>query len=275
MSVPSDVTSRLAGRVAVITGAGRGIGRATALRLAAEGASVVLGDLDPEPLAAVAEELGARACATVVGDTSDPAAAQALIHTATDTFGGLDILVNNAGTTRDRMFHHITADDLDAVLDANLRTAWNATQAALSVMRPAAKAELAASGAVDHQRKIVFTSSVAALTGNPGQASYTAAKGALIALVRTLAQELGPLGITVNAVAPGFIETRLTAEKSAGGQLGIPSDIRESIRGMIALGRFGRPEEVAAATAFLVSPDADYVSGVTLPVTGGQYGGMG
>ena len=183
--------------------------------------------------------------------------------------------MNNAGTTRDRMFHTLTSDDLDAVLDANLRTGWNATQAALTVMRPAAKAELAASGAVDHQRKIVFTSSVAALTGNPGQASYTAAKGALIALVRTLAQELGPLGITVNAVAPGFIETRLTAEKSAGDPLGIPPDIRESIRGMIALGRFGRPDEVAAATAFLVSPDADYVSGVTLPVTGGQYGGMG
>lgn len=275
MSVPPAPTSRLADRVAVITGAGRGIGRATALRLAAEGASVVLGDLDPEPLAAVAEELSAHSCATVVGDTADPEAADALVRAATDTFGGLDILVNNAGTTRDRMFHTIPAGDLDAVLDANFRTAWNATQAALSIMRPAAKAELAASGAVDHQRTIVFTSSVAALTGNPGQAGYTAAKGALIALVRTLAQELGPLGITVNAIAPGFIETRLTAEKSPGGQLGIPPDIRESIRGMIALGRFGRPEEVAAATAFLVSPDADYVSGVTLPVTGGQYGGMG
>jgi 3-oxoacyl-[acyl-carrier protein] reductase len=275
VSVPPAPTPRLAGRVAVITGAGRGIGRATALRLAAEGASVVLGDLDPEPLAAMAEELSAHSCVTVVGDTSDPEAAEALVGAATDTFGGLDILVNNAGTTRDRMFHMLTVGDLDVVLDANLRTAWNATHAALTVMRPAAKGELATSGAVDHQRKIVFTSSVAALTGNPGQASYTAAKGALIALVRTLAQELGHLGITVNAVAPGFIETRLTAEKSAGDQLGIPPDIRESIRGMIALGRFGRPEEVAAATAFLVSPDADYVSGVTLPVTGGQYGGMG
>jgi 3-oxoacyl-[acyl-carrier protein] reductase len=275
VSVPPVPSRRLAGRVAVVTGAGRGIGRATALRLAAEGASLVLGDLDPEPLAAVAGELPAGSCTTVVGDTADPEAALALVGAASETFGGLDILVNNAGTTRDRMFHTLTADDLDAVLDANLRTGWNATQAALTVMRPAAKAELAASGAVDHQRKVVFTSSVAALTGNPGQASYTAAKGALIALVRTLAQELGPLGIAVNAVAPGFIETRLTAPKSAGGQLGIPPDIRESIRGMIALGRFGRPEEVAAATAFLVSPDADYVSGVTLPVTGGQYGGMG
>jgi 3-oxoacyl-[acyl-carrier protein] reductase len=266
---------RLAGRVAVITGAGRGIGRATALRLAAEGAWVVLGDLDAEPLRSVAAELPAGATATHVGDTADPDQAAALVHTATESFGTVDILVNNAGTTRDRMFHRQTGEDLDVVLDANLRTAWNATQAALAVMRPAAKAELEASGAVEHQRKIVFTSSVAALTGNPGQANYTAAKGALISLVRTLAQELGSLGINVNAVAPGFIETRLTAQKGAGADVGIPADIRESIRGMISLGRFGQPEDIAAATAFLASPDSDYVSGITLPVTGGQFGGMG
>jgi 3-oxoacyl-[acyl-carrier protein] reductase len=261
--------------VAVITGAGRGIGRATALRLAAEGALVVIGDLEPAPLAAVSAELAGSPIAAYAGNTADPEQATALIQTALDAFGAVDILVNNAGTTRDRMFHRQNAADLDAALDANLRTAWNATQAALAVMRPAAKAELAASGTVDHQRKIVFTSSVAALTGNPGQANYTAAKGALIALARTLAQELGPFGINVNAVAPGFIETRLTAEKGEGDDVGIPGDIRESIRGMISLGRFGQPEDIAAATAFLVSPDSDYVSGVTLPVTGGQFGGMG
>jgi len=272
---PAATTSRLAGRVAVITGAGRGIGRATALRLAAEGAYVVLGDLDPGPLEAVCAELPGAATATRVGNTADPEQATALIRTAVDAFGTVDILVNNAGTTRDRMFHRQSAADLDAALDANLRTGWNATQAALAVMRPAAKAELAESGGVDHQRKIVFTSSVAALTGNPGQANYTAAKGALIALVRTLAQELGPFGINVNAVAPGFIETRLTAEKLEGGDIGIPADIRESIRGMISLGRFGQPGDIAAATAFLVSPDSDFISGVTLPVTGGQFGGMG
>jgi 3-oxoacyl-[acyl-carrier protein] reductase len=173
------------------------------------------------------------------------------------------------------MFHNIADDDLDAVIDANLRTAWQTTQAALVHMRQAAKAEIEANGQVDHQRKIIFTSSVAALTGNPGQANYTAAKGALISLTKTLAQEVGPLGINVNAVAPGFIETRLTAAKAPGSDLGIPDKLRTSIRAMIALGRFGEPEDVANATAFLVSPDSDYISGVTLPVTGGQFGGMG
>jgi len=266
---------RLANRVAVVTGAGRGIGRATAHRLADEGASVVLGDLDPDALASVVSELPEGRVASYVGDTAIPDHAKALVAVATSTFSAVDILVNNAGVTRDRMFHRQTAEDLESSLDANLRSGWNATQAAVAVMRPAAKAELEASGAVDHQRKIVFTSSVAALTGNPGQANYTAAKGAVIALVRTLAQELGPFGINVNAVAPGFIETRLTAEKREGDTVGIPTEIRESIRGLISLGRFGLPEDIAAATAFLVSGDSDYVSGVTLPVTGGQFGGMG
>ncbi|HEX5016216.1 MAG TPA: SDR family oxidoreductase [Actinomycetes bacterium] len=265
---------RLAGRVAVITGAGRGIGRATALRLVAEGAQVVLGDIDAGPLESVAGEISGGA-PTHVGDTSDPGQAAALIETAVSAHGTVDILVNNAGVTRDRMFHLQSIDDLETVLDANFRSAWNATQAAVTVMRSMAKAELEGSGAVDHQRKVVFTTSVAALTGNRGQANYTSAKGALIALARTLAQELGPFGINVNAVAPGFIETRLTAEKQHADVLGIPADIRESIRGMISLGRFGQPEDIAAATAFLVSPDSDYISGVTLPVTGGQFGGMG
>ncbi|MFL6182668.1 MAG: SDR family NAD(P)-dependent oxidoreductase [Actinomycetes bacterium] len=266
---------RLEGRVAVVTGAGRGIGRATALRLAREGASLVIGDVDAEPLQAVAGELKSDRVAIYVGDTSEGQHADGLIEMATAKFATVDILVNNAGTTRDRMFHQMAPTDLEAVLDANLRSAWNATQAAIRVMRATAKSEIAASGAVSLQRKVVFTSSVAALTGNPGQANYTAAKGALIALVRTLAQELGPFGINVNAVAPGFIQTRLTAEKSDGAQLGMPTDIRDRIRGMISLGRFGEPDDVAAATAFLVSTDSDYISGVTLPVTGGQFGGMG
>jgi 3-oxoacyl-[acyl-carrier protein] reductase len=267
----------LDGRVALVTGAGRGIGRATALRLARDGARLALNDLDPEPLAqtaAAVAEVGGHAV-TCVGSTSDPAVATGLVAAAVERFGGLDIVVNNAGTTRDRMFHRMDAATLDAVLDANLRTAWNTTQAALPQLRDVAKAEIEQQGAPTHHRKIIFTASVAALTGNPGQANYTAAKGALVALTKTLAQELGPFGINVNAVAPGFVETRLTAAKSDADPLGIPEDIRRSIRAMIALGRFGQPEDVANVHAFLASPDSDFVSGVTIPVTGGQFGGMG
>jgi len=267
----------LAGRVALITGAGRGIGRATALRLARDGAAVVVNDLDAQPLDAVVAEVAAAGgrASVCVGNTANPKVARQLVDVALEMHGSVDILVNNAGVTRDRMFHNLEAADFDSVIDANLRTAWETTQAVLVQMRQAAKAEIANAGQVSHQRKVVFTSSVAALTGNAGQANYTAAKGALISLTKTLAQELGPLGINVNAVAPGFIETRLTAPKEDGSPLGIPAPIRDSIRGMIALGRFGDPEDIANVTAFLVSPDSDYVSGVTLPVTGGQFGGMG
>ncbi|MEO8329496.1 MAG: glucose 1-dehydrogenase [Candidatus Nanopelagicales bacterium] len=270
-------TAPLTGRVALVTGAARGIGRATALRLVRDGAAVVLGDLDAEPLAdavRAVEGIGGSAVQHV-GDTANREVADGLVELALESFGSLDIVVNNAGTTRDRMFHNLEDADLRAVMDANVHTAWQTTGAALRHMRPAAKAEIDETGRANYQRKIVFTSSVAALTGNPGQANYTAAKGALISLTKTLAQELGPLGINVNAVAPGFIETRLTAAKEAGSAVGIPADIRSSIRAMIALGRFGEPDDVAAATAFLVSPDSDFISGVTLPVTGGQFGGMG
>lgn len=126
-----------------------------------------------------------------------------------------------------------------------------------------------------HHRKIVFTASAAALHGNPGQYNYTAAKGAIIATTKTLARELGPFAINVNAVAPGFIETRLTAAKDDGGTLGVPEPTRQMAIALIALGRAGTPEDVAGVHAFLCSPDSDFLSGVTIPVTGGQFGGMG
>jgi 3-oxoacyl-[acyl-carrier protein] reductase len=267
----------LDGRVALVTGAGRGIGRATALRLAADGARLALNDLDPEPLAATAAAVGAAGgeAMTHVGSTSDPVVAVALVDAVVSRYGQLDVVVNNAGTTRDQMFHRMDTAALDLALDANLRTAWNTTQAAMPHLRDVAKAEIERFGAPSRHRKIIFTSSVAALTGNPGQANYTAAKGALVSLTKTLAQELGRFAINVNAVAPGFVETRLTAPKSDDDPLGIPEDIRRSIRAMIALGRFGLPEDVANVHAFLASPDSDFVSGVTIPVTGGQFGGMG
>ena len=265
---------RLDDRVAIVTGSGRGIGRATALRLAADGAAVVVNDIDPEPAQETAEEIGkngGKAISAVV-NTAEYEGAQQLVKAAIDEFGTIDIIINNAGITRDKMFHNMGPDLFDFVIKVNLYTAFNTTNAAMPYMREVAKKEIAENGAVAYNRKIVFTSSIAALTGNAGQANYTAAKGGLIAMTKTLARELGPFGINVNCVAPGFVETRLTASKESGAELGIPDQNREMALMMIALGRYGQPEDLANVHAFLASPDSVFVSGVTIPVTGAQLG---
>jgi len=267
---------RLDDRVAIVTGAGRGIGRATALRLARDGAAVVVNDVDAEVAAetvSLVEAEGGRALLHVA-DTVQLEAAQGLTKAAVDTFGKLDIVVNNAGITRDKMFHGMSDETFDFVMDVNLKTGYHTTLAAMPYMREVAKAEIKAEGRPAYNRKIVFTSSVAALMGNPGQYNYTAAKGAIIATTKTLARELGPFGINVNAVAPGFIETRLTQAKTDDSDLGIPEQMRQMSLMLIALGRLGVPEDIANVHAFLVSSDADFISGVTIPVTGGQLGGM-
>lgn len=267
---------RLDDRVAIVTGGGRGIGQATSLRLARDGAFVVVNDIDDAPAAETVkliEEDGGRAI-PFVANTVNLDEAKALVQAAVDEFGKLDIVVNNAGVTRDKMFHGLNDELFDFVFNANFKTGYHTTLAAMPFMREAAKQEIAETGAVAYNRKIVFTSSVAALMGNPGQFNYTAAKGGVIATTKTLARELGAFGINVNAVAPGFIETRLTQAKAPGQELGIPEEMRQMAKMMISLGRLGQPEDIANVTAFLVSPDADYVSGVTIPVTGGQLGGM-
>ena len=236
---------RLKGRVAVVTGTGRGMGRATAVQFAREGAVVVVNDIG---------------------------AARALAARTVEEFGTLDILVDNAGTTRDRTFHNLDDELWDFVLDTNVRTAFRATLAAVGHTRESAKRETAERGTPGHHCRFTFTTSSAALVGNPGQANRTGAKGALIGLTRNLARELGWSQINVNSVAPGFIETRLTAPTGKGGELGMPEAVREMALMVIALGRYGRPEEVADAHVFLASSDADYVPVAILPVTGGQLG---
>ena len=264
---------RLDDRVAIVTGAGRGIGAATAALFASEGASVVVNDVDKDPAQETVDAINKAGGKALVNtdNTVNAEASQNLINQTLEEFGKLDILVNNAGITRDKTFHNMTDEMWDFVLDVNLRTAYNNSKAAVVYMRELAKKELEESGAPAYHRKITFTSSTAGIQGNAGQANYTTAKMGLIGLTRTLCVELGRFHINVNAVAPGFIETRLTAakEQSEDPDLGIPEGIRSMATMMIPLGYTGQPEDVAKTHLFLSSSDSDYVSGQTIVVGGG------
>lgn len=269
----ATVSGMLAGRVAVVTGAGRGIGRVCALTLAHAGASVVYNDLDPGPASEAADECNAlypgRAVASA-GSVTDPAYTDQLMKTAVESFGHLDILVNNAGLSRDRMCHQMTDEMWDLVIDVNLTGTFNCIRSSAPHLREVAKREIDEHGQPRYNRKIVNFFSTAAIRGNPGQINYVAAKMGNVGITRVVAQEWARFGINVNAVAPGFTETRMTAAKKPGDVLGVPEEQRQATLQRIPMGRFGLPQDIANAVLFFASPLSDYITGQTINVSGGM-----
>lgn len=271
----------LEGKNAIITGSARGIGRATAELFAANGARVLINDLDGDAAEETASEIKGET-AVFAGDMTKPDAADRLVATAQEAFGSIDIVVNNAGYTWDGVAHKMSDDQFQAMLDIHTVVPFRVARALAPHWREAAKAE-AAEG-TEYFRKLINVSSVSGTMGNAGQANYSAAKSAVVGLTKTLAKEWGQFKINVNAVAFGFVETRLTASKEAGetvtgpgGEeipLGIPEQMRAMASMIIPLGRPASPEEASGPVMFLASDLANYVHGQVLNVTGGQFGGM-
>jgi 3-oxoacyl-[acyl-carrier protein] reductase len=269
----------LEGKVAIVTGAGRGIGLATAHLLAAHGARIVAADLDKESLAATAAMISnpAENVQSIAGDVTEAGFAKTLVNGALEVYGGLDILVNNAGFTWDGTLHKMTDQQWQSMLDVHLTAPFRIIRAAAPYLRETAKREIAERGRA-RARKIVNVSSTSGTRGNFGQANYAAAKAGVVGLTRTLAREWGRFNIQANCVAFGLIDTRLTGNKETGekilrGQaqinLGIPAAMRQDSINLIPLGRPGTPAEAAGAILFFASPLSDYVSGQVLEVTGG------
>ena len=240
---------RLDGKCALVTGASGGIGGAIARALHAQGAAVTLAGRNSAALAALAGALGERAH-TVEADLADPASGDKLVKAAESAMGRLDILVNNAGLTRDGLMMRMKDDDWQAVIDVNLAAGFRLSRAALRGMM--------------RQRfgRIVTITSVVGHTGNPGQANYAASKAGLVGMTKALAAEVASRNITVNCVAPGFIETAMTEALS--------DEQKDRLRGHIPAGRFGRPEDVVGGVVFLASDEAAYITGQSLHVNGGM-----
>jgi 3-oxoacyl-[acyl-carrier protein] reductase len=269
----------LVGKTAIITGAGRGIGAAAARLFAAHGANVVMAELDNEPAEQVSGEIKAAGgvAVPVVGNVTADGAAETLVKTAVDNFGGIDIIVNNAGYTWDAVAHKMTDEQWQAILNIHLTTPFKIIRAAAPYYRDVARKEKEEKGAAQ-ARKIVNVSSVSGTRGNSGQINYAAGKMGIVGFTRTLAKEWGQFNVQVNAVAYGRIETRLTSGKVPGNvtvqegkeiQLGVPNQDPARLM-MIPMQRGGTPEEAASALLFFASPLSNYVSGQVLEVTGGS-----
>ena len=270
----------LDGKAAIVTGSARGIGRATAELLAEQGASVLINDLDGDVAEQAASEISGET--TVFGgDLTKPGVPDQLVQRAVDELGRIDVIVNNAGYTWDGVAHKMSDEQFQAMLEIHTVVPFRIIRAAAPHIREPAKAERDQGQEVF--RKIVNVSSVSGTMGNAGQVNYAAAKAGVVGLTKTLAKEWGQFKVNVNAVAFGFIETRLTASKEEGGTiemagkeipLGIPEQMRAMAAMMIPLGRPASPEEAAGPVFFLCSPWSNYVHGQVLNVTGGQFGGM-
>jgi 3-oxoacyl-[acyl-carrier protein] reductase len=243
---------QLKGKTAIVTGSGRGLGKAIALKLAQMGANIVLNDIaESDAIDATAEEFKSQGFNVIVtkGDVRNSEDVENMIKAAVDAFGSIDILVNNAGITRDTLMIRMTEKDWDDVLDINLKGAFICTKAAAKVMIK------------QRSGKIVNIASVSGVMGNAGQANYSASKAGLIGLTKSTARELASRGITCNAVAPGFIQSKMTEV--------LPEKIKQEYLNSIPLKRFGTPEDVAAVIGFLASSDSDYVNGQVIHIDGG------
>jgi 3-oxoacyl-[acyl-carrier protein] reductase len=245
----------LTDRVAIVTGSGRGIGRAIALKLAGAGATIVVNDIgDTAPPESVAEEIRAmnRKSMVVMADISSPSDVERLVETAMTTYGKIDILVNNAGITRDQLLLRMSDEDWDKVINVNLKSVFLCTRAVLRHMT--------------RQRwgRIINMASIIGIVGNAGQANYASAKAGIIGFTKSVAKEVASRGITVNAIAPGFIDTPMTQQ--------LKESYRQELQKRIPLGYLGTPSDVAEAVAFLASEEARYITGHVLNVDGGMAG---
>jgi len=271
----------LDGKAAIVTGSARGIGRATAELFVSEGAKVLINDLDADVAEQTASEINGET-AVFAGDLTKEGAADDLVKAAIDAFGSVDVCVNNAGYTWDGVAHKMTDEQFQAMLDIHTIVPFRVARALAPSWREAAKAERGEGKEVF--RKIVNVSSTSGMMGNAGQVNYSAAKMGVVGLTKTLAKEWGQFKINVNAVAFGFVETRLTGAKEAGEEmtapsgekieLGIPEQMRAMASAIIPLGRPATPEEASGPVLFLCSPLANYMHGQVLNVTGGMFGGM-